>query len=149
MLKIYLDSNVWSRVFDSPSEKILAEADAFLRILQKSDEGKLAIVGSVVLDLEAGRMENPDKRSAAEQLLTLFASERVYDIPRAKMREIKETTGLKLPDAAHLACAIEMGCKYFITCDDDITRKSPMIERRYGLKVYNPVEFVNMREEEW
>jgi hypothetical protein len=39
--------------------------------------------------------------------------------------------------------------KYFITCDDEIVRKGKEIERRYGLKVVNPVEFIDIEEEEW
>ncbi|MEE8168082.1 MAG: PIN domain-containing protein [Candidatus Hydrothermarchaeales archaeon] len=149
MLKIYLDSNVWSRAFDKPSQRIIEEANAFLNILEKSYEGKLAIVGSVALDLEAGKIENLEKGAVTERLLAIFVSEWVYDTPTLKAREIKEATGLKLPDATHLACAVESGCKYFITCDDKIIKKSKTIERRYTLKIYNPVEFISIGEEEW
>lgn len=69
--------------------------------------------------------------------------------PSSKVREIKEATELKLPDATHLACAVEAGCKYFITCDDEIIKKGKEIERQYGLKIYNPVDFIGLEEEEW
>ncbi len=65
------------------------------------------------------------------------------------VQEIKEATGVRLPDATHIACSIEAECKYFITCDDEIIKKRGVIERLYGLKVYNPVEFIGIGEEKW
>ncbi len=81
MLKIYLDSNVWSRALDKPSQRIINEANAFYEILERSYEEKLWIVGSVVLDAEASRIEDPEKGTVTEMLLAIFVSERVNDIP--------------------------------------------------------------------
>jgi len=53
---------------------------------------------------------------------------------------------LKLPDAAHIACAIGGGCEYFISCDDEIVKRGEEIRRRYGIKVCNPVEFAKIEE---
>ncbi|MFQ6137473.1 MAG: type II toxin-antitoxin system VapC family toxin [Candidatus Hydrothermarchaeales archaeon] len=149
MLKIYLDTNVWSRPFDKPSQRMIEETNAFFDILEKSYKGSLAIVGSLVLDVEVGRTENLEKRAVTERIIAIFVSEHFQDIPSSKVREIKEATELKLPDATHLACAVEAGCKYFITCDDEIIKKGKEIERQYGLKIYNPVDFIGLEEEEW
>jgi predicted nucleic acid-binding protein len=149
VLKIYLDSNIWSRAFDKPSRRIIVETDAFFKILEKSYEGKLVIIGSAVLDVEVGRIENLEKRTITERLMAVFIEEKVYDIPASIARKIKATPGLKLPDAMHLACAVKAGCKYFITCDDKVVKKGREIEGQYGLKIYNPVEFIKLGEEEW
>lgn len=127
----------------------MGEANAFFGILEKSYEGKLTIVGSVAVDVEVGRAENLEKRAVTQRLIAFFVSERVCNIPGSRIREIREATGLKLPDAAHLACTLEAGCKYFITCDDEIIKKGKEIKRRYGLKIYNPVDFINLEEEKW
>jgi hypothetical protein len=87
MLKIYLDSNLWSRAFDKPSKRILRETNAFFNILEKSYEGKLGIVGSVILDVEVGGIENLEKRAATERLMAIFVSERVYDIPARRQEK--------------------------------------------------------------
>ena len=147
MLRIYLDTCAWGRPFDKPSERIIKETDAVFEILRWAKEGKLHIVGSVVLDVEVGRIESLEKRAVVQRIIELFVSEKTLQIPSAKVEEIIKATDLKLPDAAHLACAAELGCKYFITCDDRMVRKGKEIERLYGMKVCNPVEFAE--EEKW
>lgn len=146
-MKIYLDTCVWCRSFDVPSEKTLKETDAFFKILEKTFGGDVRIAGSVVLEVEAGKIEIAEKRSAVTKLIEIFTSERVYDIEEAKQRDIKESVALKLPDASHIACAIRGKCKYFITCDDEIIHKKREIEHRYGIKVRSPTEF--LEEMKW
>jgi len=141
MLRIYLDTNVWSRPFDRPSKRIIKETNAVFKILKWAKEDKLDITGSVVLDVEVGNIENREKRVVVQRIIDLLVLERVYKISSAKIEEIIKTTKLKLPDAAHLACAAELGCKYFITCDDRMVRKGKEIEKLYGMKVCNPIEF--------
>ncbi|GEM_PF-986079 len=147
MLRAYIDTNVWSRPFDKPSERIIKETDAVFKILKWAKESKLVIVGSVVLDVEAGNIESWEKRVVVQRVIELFVSEKTLQIPSAKVEEIIKATNLKLPDAAHLACAAQLGCKYFITCDDRVLRKGREIERLYGMKVCSPVEFAE--EEKW
>ena len=144
---IYLDTNVWSRPFDRPSKKIIEESIAFFGILERAFKGELKIVSSVVLEAEVSNIDNRDKKAATEQLITMFSSKKVYTISSSQVREIKESTGLKLPDAAHLACAIEAECEYFITCDKEIIKRSKDVEQLYGLKIYNPVEFTDIWDE--
>jgi len=84
MSKVYLDANVWSRPFDRPSPRVIDETDAFFKILEKAVEGRLTIVDSVALDVEIGNIENPEKKAATEELIGLFASEKIYDISASK-----------------------------------------------------------------
>lgn len=144
---IYLDTNVWSRPFDRPSKRIIEETIAFFGILERAFKGELKIVSSVVLEAEISNIDDRDKKVATERLMAMFSSKKVYTISSSKVREIKESTGLKLPDAAHLACAIEAECKYFITCDEEIVKRGKDLEQLYGLKIYNPVKFTNIGDE--
>jgi hypothetical protein len=42
-----------------------------------------------------------------------------------------------------LVCrAIEGGCEYFISVDDELLNKGEVIEKQYGIKVCCPVEFI-------
>ena len=53
--------------------------------------------------------------------------------------------GLKSKDTLHLACAFSLKCKYILTTDDQLLRKSNQIE---GIAVIDPIGFI--REElEW
>ena len=149
MPRVYVDTNVWCRVFDRPSKRVIEETDAFFKILEESYEGRMEIVGSVVLDMEVGKIERLEKRVVVERLIAVFVSERVHKIRRSEIEEIKKLTGLKFADAAHLACAIEAGCEYFITCDDEVVGKAGEMERLYGLKVYNPVDFIRVWGKGW
>jgi predicted nucleic acid-binding protein len=45
-------------------------------------------------------------------------------------------------DAIHIACAIEAGCAYFITTDDDLGRRYAGNE----ITVCNPVDFIRVLE---
>jgi predicted nucleic acid-binding protein len=147
MLRVYLDTNVWCRPFDVPSERIIKEAGAFFKILEKAFRGELVIIGSVVLYVEVENTKEREIRNEVIRLIDKFAHEKIYDIPERMQREVKESIKLKLPDAAHIACAIKGECKYFITCDDEILSKRNEIKKRYRIEVCNPIEFVE--EEKW
>lgn len=97
MLKIYLDTNVWSRPFDKPSQRMIEETNAFFDILEKSYKGSLAIVGSLVLDVEVGRTENLEKRAVTERIIAIFVSEHFQDIPKLEGKGNKRSDGIEAP----------------------------------------------------
>jgi predicted nucleic acid-binding protein len=142
MKKIYLDTNVWCRPFDKPSERIAKEAEAFLKILEEVSSKRYTITGSVVLDVEVGDIDEGEKKVAVEGLMSTFVSQKVLEVSESKQRKIMRATGLKIPDASHITCAIRGGSEYFLSCDDELLRKGKEIEKRYGIKVCNPIEFI-------
>lgn len=142
MLRVYLDSNVWSRAFDEQLQAgVKEEAEAFLRILEGAYyQRKYKIVGSAILDDEVEQIEEKEKRLAVKAIAEIFAAEKIDKFSKSLQEEIK-ALGLKDKDAMHLAFAIG-NSDYFITCDDEILNKGEKIEKRYRIKVVNPVEFV-------
>jgi predicted nucleic acid-binding protein len=108
--------------------------------LHKLDEGKIDIIGSIVLEDEINRIKGDDKRVAVSELIYWSISNKVVDIP-VIYRQIAKL-GLKTRDSAHIACAINGGAGYFITVDDDILKRKDKIESKYNIKVCNPVEFI-------
>ena len=74
MQRIYLDTNVWCRPFDKPSERISKEVDAFFEILQETSLKRYTLTGSVVLDVEVGNIEEEEKKVAVEGLVSAFIS---------------------------------------------------------------------------
>jgi predicted nucleic acid-binding protein len=142
VLRIYLDANVWSRLFDDQTQiRIRREAEAFFKILEAVyQRHKCLIVGSLILDDEIEQIEEKWKRRSVKAIVDLFVSERIKWFSRSLQREIK-AMGLKDKDAIHLAFAIN-NSDYFITCDDRILNKKVEIEKRYSIKVVNPIEFV-------
>jgi len=148
MKRIYLDTNVWCRPFDKPSKRILKEVEAFFEILEGASAKRYTLIGSVVLDVEVGNIEKEEKKVAVEGLMSLFISQKVLEVSESEQREIRKSMGLKIPDASHITCAIRGKSEYFISCDDEILRKGKEIEKRYGIKVCNPIEFIR-RERRW
>ena len=53
--------------------------------------------------------------------------------------------GLKPLDALHIACAISLECKYFLTVDKGILRKNTESSE---IKIMNPVNFILEWEEQ-
>jgi predicted nucleic acid-binding protein len=50
--------------------------------------------------------------------------------------------GIKPKDALHIACAVSLGCDYFITTDNGILNKT--VE---NIKIVNPIDFVRETED--
>jgi predicted nucleic acid-binding protein len=142
MLKIYLDTNVWSRAFDEQSQvKIRRETEAFFKILEGTYyQRKYVIIGSLILEDEIEQIEEKDKRGAVKAIVDIFVAGKIEKFSKSLQEEIK-ALGLKDKDAMHLAFAIG-NSDYFITCDDEILNSRREIEKRYRIKVVNPVEFV-------
>lgn len=141
MLRVYLDTNVWGRPFDEQSQRrIIEEGEAFFRILEGAHQRKFVIVGSLMLEDEISQIDDKEKREAVEDIVELFVNERVEKFSKSLFLEIK-SLGLKDKDAVHLAFAVG-NSDYFITCDDKIINKGDGIEKKFGIKVVSPVEFV-------
>jgi len=145
MFRIYLDTCAWGRPFDEHSQmRIKEESEAFFQILHELDAGRVAIIGSVVLEDEVTRIKNGEKREAVSKLIEWSISEKVVDIP-SLYAEIKKL-GLKTRDSAHLACAIYGRAEYFITVDDAILRRKDEI-KKFNITVLSPVEFIKFIRE--
>jgi len=139
MKRIYIDTCVWCRPFDEPSNRVTEEAEAFFKILHGVDEKRYKIIGSIILDDEIDEIKEEKMRAAVTELITRAVSDRIDLISESRQKEIKEATGIKDEDAFHLAAAIEGMTEYFITVDDIILAKADKI-KRYGIKVRNPVD---------
>jgi len=140
-MKIYLDTCVWCRPFDEPSERVRKEEEAFFEILEKASKWRVEIITSIVLDYEVAQIDDPQKRDDVLKSISLFESYKVAEIPKSVRREIMNTTGLRPTDATHLAVAIQHS-EYFISVDDEILKRGKRIERQFGIKVRNPIEFI-------
>jgi len=145
-LKIYLDNCCYNRPYDDQRQmRIFLETQAKLYIQQLILEKKLKLVCSFVLRYENN--ENPDI-SNKDSISRFFLNaadyvgsedrEEVY----AKAGELMQQ-GLRMKDAAHLACAIKAECEYLITTDDK------MIKKYTGdnIKLRTPLTFLDELED--
>ena len=141
MKKIYLDTNIYNRPYDDQLQvRIRLETIAIFEILKRVQTKVLSLVWSFILDYENSLNPYEDIRAEIEMLSPLAlehidASEDVRQL--AKRYAVK---GIKPRDALHLACAFKSRANYFITCDDNIVRKSKDID--INMKIINPVDFL-------
>ena len=145
-MKIYLDNCCYNRPYDDQHQiRIFLEAQAKLYIQQLVIDKKLDLVCSFILRFENRQMPNAAK---SETIANFFENAKEY-IGSGELANIKPminslmTKGIKMKDAAHLACAIQAGCDYFITIDDKLIKKYNGTE----IAVRTPITFLQDLEE--
>ena len=125
--------------------RIFLETQAKLHIQHLILQKKLELVCSFVLRYENN--ENSDlahRDSIAEFFLNAshyIGIEAIGDI-RQTANDLMQK-GIKMKDAAHLACAIKAECDYFITTDDKLLKK----QLGDKIRVRSPLTFLDTVEE--
>jgi len=145
-MKVYLDNCSYNRPFDDQSQiRIYLETQAKLYIQRLIQNKRLSLVVSYV-----SRFENDDNPLFRNKITTerFFENATTYvDIDKAEIIEKKANEimkyGIKANDALHISCAIESACDCFITTDDEILKKYKNSE----IKIYSPIEFLNIWED--
>lgn len=136
---MYLDNNVYNRLFDDQSvPRNREEAEAVRKLLLRVEAGKAKLVSSFVLETEQALSPFYARREEVSKLVDL-AAERVgsnADIAR-RARDLQEA-GLRGRDALHLAVAEYATVDYFVTADDKLLKRA----RRLGssVQVVSPTE---------
>ena len=143
--KIYLDNCTYNRPFDDKEHlSIRMEAEAKLQIQSNIRNGIYALVWSYMNDYENNENPYDDKREA----IGIWEHIAAYKcIPNEKILEKGkqiQQAAVKPKDALNLACAIESGCRYFITTDKGILRKSGFVAE---IEIINPIDFIRKEEE--
>jgi len=124
-LLIYLDTNVYSRPSDDQTtEKIRAETNAFLKIVDEVKAGTLKLLGSSILNLEVDEILDEEKRAKIKSNLELCkehirSSEEIFKLGQATGQDCH----IRSRDAFHIASAIIGNARYFLSCDNKVTQK--------------------------
>lgn len=120
---IYLDTNVYSRPFDDQTQsEIQEEANAFLEIVADVKVGKLALLGSDILEFEVQNILSEEKRAKIVNYLELCSqhTENSEDMLKLGQR-IENGCHIRARDALHIASAILGQARYFLSCDRRVT----------------------------
>ena len=142
---VYLDYNCFQRSFDDPSQdRIRAEALACEGIFARAEAERLRLVWSFMHADECELCPFPDRRVESLRLSRLCE---VRVGPDDGIRRVAESlarrAGLRAKDALHLACALSAGAGYFVTCDDQVLRRTGALN--LGVEVVSPVEYLQTR----
>ena len=145
-MKVYLDNCCYNRPFDDQTQRSVhleTQAKLWIQDLIKND--KVILVVSFFSLYENSANKDVEK---AEHIADFFSNAQVY-IDETSIDEVQllrdeiMKTGIKHKDAIHIATAIIADSDYFISTDKRILKyKSDRI------KTINPVEFINIWEEE-
>jgi len=147
--RIYPDTNVYGRPFDDQSQpRIAAEAQAWADILTATEEGKLRIVASPLVEAELRAIRNRQRADDIVQYLN-HVHEHIKAAPEQfeLARFLTGRVNLSGFDALHLAIAAQAKVNAFLTCDDDLVSFRNSIagvfrERGLELRILNPVDFI-------
>ena len=138
-IRIYMDTCCFNRPFDNQSQPVVYdEAQAVLKIQDGIIEGRYDLVWSYVLDAEVFRISDREKKND----ILIWGDIASYTIKRrtAKVSSLMQkfqTMGVKFFDAAHIACAVDLYCDYFITTDHKL-----LITPVHEIQILDPVLFV-------
>lgn len=143
-LKIYCDTNIYSRPFDKIiSPRVYLEAQACLEIINLAKADKIILLSSDILCLEVSRSETDKKLQIQPFLDCCHKTIQETEKTRTLAKPLESGLGLKPRDALHLASAKFGKADFFLTCDDEIIRKSALLSKRKLLpKIINPVDFL-------
>ena len=139
-----MDNCCFNRPFDDQSDiRIRLETEAKLYIQEKIINREIELAWSYIINYE--NLFNPfeERRNTIDK----WKSHAIIDI--VETGDIINNAGLirkfgvKNKDALHVACAIEVGCNYFLSTDDSLLQKLSGLDK---IKVLNPISFLTVLE---
>ena len=123
---IYLDNCCYNRPYDDQTQlRVSLEAQAKLHIQTLIREKRFKLVTSYVLLYENSRNPYEIRRNS---ILTFIKENTAVYVDIEKSAEVKlladkiTSTGVKVADAHHVACAIIGGASYFLTTDSRLLK---------------------------
>ncbi len=139
-MKVYLDNCCFNRPFDDQSQlTIRLETEAKLDIQEKIKLNQLSLGWSYILDFENNANPFLERRVEIQRWKEL-ADSFVNESEELLLKMDGLTSiGLKPIDALHVACAISLKCKYFLTVDKGILKKDREVSET---KIINPVNLI-------
>jgi len=151
--QVYLDTNVYCRPLDDQDDRrIQVESRAFLEIADIALRGEIKIISSGYVKFEVEQILDPLKRKDVRGFERTLSSTNIASSGQliSLAREFSSKCGLNSLDALHVSAACLGKASFFITCDDDVLDRKICIERlaaekRYRLKVRNPINYLRER----
>lgn len=144
---IYLDACCVGRPFDDQTQfRIRLEAEAVVAIVDRCQKGDWCWVASKVLEFEVAQI--PDEEERWQQQAFARMANVVVPRGRPERQAELEALGFRGLDAAHLACAENAKVEVFLTTDDRLLRRAVRLADRLGVRVDNPLDWLQSFEDE-
>ena len=142
MHSIYLDYNCFQRCFDDPRQvRIRMEALACEEIFAGAERGEIKLIWSFMHEDENLLCPFPERKIAVSRIASLCKAIIGPDKKiHGRAKSLQQEGRLSSKDAVHVACAEFAECGYFLTCDDELIKRSARLS--LGLRIMNPVDYV-------
>lgn len=140
-MRLYLDMCALKRPFDDRSQqRVDAEAQAVLEILERIASGAYSLVWSPALTFEnAADPDNEARELIAELGLRATTYVSITSDIERRIRNLRHS-GLGALDAAHLALAEAAQSDVVLTCDDRFAKRA--LQAGTSIRIVNPLEFL-------
>lgn len=143
MIRIYLDTCCLNRPFDDQTQdRVRAEAEAVLAIMEGVARGSWDSIHSEAVDLEVKAIKDASRRRRVKKMARAGTT-RVWlheDIlRRGQALELLRFGGF---DALHVACAEAAGADALLTTDDSLVRRGRRFADRLQVRVVNPLTWL-------
>lgn len=139
-MKVYLDNCCFNRPFDDQIQlRIRLETEAKLKIQEDIRNGITQLVWSYILDYENSKNPFRERRIQIKKWRTYALEDVVESEELLNVARRIQERGIKKMDALHIASAIIAEADYFLTTDDGILKKSPLIRE---IRVTDPIGFI-------
>ena len=142
-MKVYLDVCCFNRPFDDHAQdRVRLESEAVLTILEHTQSGMWAIIGSEVIDIEISKIPDDDLRCKVN-ILTGMKQKliTVNNDVEIRAKEL-EKLGFKSFDALHIACAEKGDADILLTTDDIFLSKALQSRNILKVRVENPLRWL-------
>lgn len=143
-LKVYCDTNIYSRPFDNSAHlRIALEIEACFQLFLLAKLNQIILISSDILLTEISQSDIRKKLQIS--LLVNLCHQHIEQTEsiRNLAQKLFINYHFKPRDSLHLASALKNSCDVFLTCDDQIIRKWQKAENIYNLQVKNPVDFIH------
>ncbi len=143
---IYLDYNCFQRPFDNPLDtRIQMEALACQEIFTQAEAHTIELVWSFVHHDETLLCPFPDRQAEAFRLSALCIKRQgPNDSILQAAQKLCAREHISGRDALHLAAALEIGAKSFLSCDDRLLHRASRAQ--LDIELLNPVDYIRRTE---
>lgn len=143
MIRIYLDTCCLNRPFDDQrQDRVRAEADAVLAILEGVARGNWDSIHSEAVGLEVRAIKDRWRRKRVKRMARAGTTRVWMDEQILRRTQALELLGFGGFDALHVACAEAAGADALLTTDDALVRRGRRFGDRLRVRVVNPLTWL-------
>jgi len=143
MIRIYLDSCCFSRLFDDQTQaRIRAETEAIRLVLSAISRGEWELVRSEVVMLEASTIPDPERRCEVLALVAIGTVRLLVDAEHTERARVLKMLGFTNFDVLHVTSAEAAGAHVLLTTDDRMVRRARRFPDKLFVRVANPLTWL-------